>query len=1006
MKHKSRRRFLRNSSLAVTGFLIGAPLVARKINTTDSAIACAPLETYKLSGTVASVKSGNWSDPATWGGSLPSEIDTPLINNSHTVVIDVSATVSGLYIDQNAVLKFTENTSVTLQSARNIIVLGKLEMRPSSASFIHTLRFVGINENVYVGGGMDPIDTDTGLWVMGAGSLDLMGAPKMSWTNAASAVSPGASAIAANNTTGWLPGDELCITPTAPASEGAAYIAFEETAIQSLSGSIVSLSKAITYNHPAVYNRWTPEVLNLTRNVRIEGTASGKAHVFIRSSVPQSIRFVQLRYLGPRKDINGDGIKEFVAGRYCIHFHHSMDGSRGSLIEGCVVRNAGSHAYVPHGSHGTTFKNNVAYNVTETAFWWDEGHMTHDTVWDGNIVAKCDFIFQSLDVLNTNEQMPPNLSSNGFLLGVGDGNVANNNVVVGTYGDAEAGGGYNWEANNDGVWEFKNNLAHNNEAGIRVWQVTTRNHVVEDFFAYHNTIGIFHGAYANSYRYNKGILYGNGIHVKASSINSNRVKIENYEIHCLGLIDYGIHAIESPLDGEAPVFVRNTTITGHKIAGICLASNEFLKNLDVIQCEISAPEIYVHPDSSSNEIIRLQGKDRKAYMASKDGKVEIPPFAPEIWGTGNGLKAEYFNSTDFTKQALTRVDSNISFSEWDDWVHHKIVSNVFTARWTGQVQPQFTEPYNFHIEAGGGTRMWVNNQLVIDSWYEKHSDDYHSVAIPMEAGKKYDVKVEYLNTDGQKGMNLYWSSPSLPVEYIPQSQLYSDFNNTPQEPVQMQPLNVVMKDVYTVNPGGKPNTIYVGYGPNTLTLEASVSGGSGDYNFQWPGGGTGTTVTAAASANDVGLHTFNLTVSDTANHTVTVPFTVEVIDVRCGTDMVSIFPSADETNGICVATGQVAGYLAQGYRLGKYVQNQNPVQQFDISVSPNPTTYQFTLRFTGGTNEPILVHVYNRDLYLIRAYPGLNVGSTITFGAGYPKGNYIVAAQQGEVIKSLQLLKI
>ncbi len=41
-----------------------------------------------------------------------------------------------------------------------------------------------------------------------------------------------------------------------------------------------------------------------------------------------------------------------------------------------------------------------------------------------------------------------------------------------------------------------------------------------------------------------------------------------------------------------------------------------------------------------------------------------------------------------------------------DLIHH----NMFSARWTGQVQPQYTEEYTFAVHADDGCRLWINGQ--------------------------------------------------------------------------------------------------------------------------------------------------------------------------------------------------------------------------------------------------------------------------------------------------------
>lgn len=130
------------------------------------------------------------------------------------------------------------------------------------------------------------------------------------------------------------------------------------------------------------------EVLNLTRSVRIEGTSEGRSHVIIISSAPQTIRYVALRFMGPRQ-VAPDGSLTSVIGRYPIHFHHSHDGSRGSVVEGSAVRDSGNRAFVPHLSHGVAFRGNVAYNLTGVAYWWDQGpdNASHDTIWEGNLAG-------------------------------------------------------------------------------------------------------------------------------------------------------------------------------------------------------------------------------------------------------------------------------------------------------------------------------------------------------------------------------------------------------------------------------------------------------------------------------------------------------------------------------------------------------------------------------------------------------------------------------------------
>jgi len=794
----TRRKFLRDASLTATGVCLASQLGATRKDVRTNIMKCAPIRNYALTGTVSSVQSGKWSDPGTWGGKLPLASDTPLIQSGHTVVYDLPTTaVAGVNIDSGATLQFDSNNSTTLQSSGNVVVQGTLQMRPASASVIQTLQFINIVETNFVGGGMDVLPTDVGLWAMGSGVLDLVGSQKTAFVNAAGNIAAGATTISLNSTpVGWQAGDEISIAPTESPTVGDAYLnGFDERTIKSISGTSITLNSGTLRNHPQINNLWSAEVINLTRNVRIEGTATGRTHIFIRTTVPQTIQYVQIRYIGPRKDRGGDSTPEFVLGRYGIHFHHCDTGSIGSLIQGCIVRDTGSHCYVPHSSTGITMKGNVAYNAMEIAFWWDVLDYTHGTTWDGNLAAKLSFIHEALDIDSGDA---PTFAVSGFLLGIGDDNVCINNIVIGTTGDFRAGGAYYWmEGKIESAWEFKNNMAHNCHCGLISWQNNLKNHINQDSVLYNNGMGIYHGAYQNTYLYRGGYVYNSLIQIKASSGNSNKLRFENLVIDAAGM-DYAITMEEGPLDGVVPVFIRNCTITGHKLAGIMNESPNALKQIDVVQCTTSGTsggtivqptgpvDYYLSSVAGINENIRVQPVSGQPYMLTHAGKINIAPFAPTVWGNGNGLKGEYYTDANLSNLIFTRIDSNISFLDWAELgVHYKITGTTYSVRWTGQIMAQFSEDTTFQVDAGGGVRLYIGGKLVIDKWQENYPGAFTSAPITLVAGQKYDVKLEYFNTDDRSVIGLEWSSASLPLEYIPMDQLFSDPLSTPtnQPPV-------------------------------------------------------------------------------------------------------------------------------------------------------------------------------------------------------------------------------
>ncbi|WP_315817002.1 G8 domain-containing protein [Paraflavitalea speifideaquila] len=197
--------------------------------------------------------------PGYLGGKLPTPLDRPLITSAHTIIYDSGhTTIAGLIISKGATLVFDSARSLSLQSTTNIVVEGILQMRPAAASHIHTLRFINIDETKFEGG-MNVMNTDTGLWVMGAGQLDLAGAAKTAWTHATHAIPAGVVTIPLKATKGWQPGDEISITPTEPPTVGNSYTTgFDERTIKAVTAASITISSGASRNHPWSINSGPP----------------------------------------------------------------------------------------------------------------------------------------------------------------------------------------------------------------------------------------------------------------------------------------------------------------------------------------------------------------------------------------------------------------------------------------------------------------------------------------------------------------------------------------------------------------------------------------------------------------------------------------------------------------------------------------------------------------------------------------------------------------------------
>lgn len=467
------------------------------------------------------------------------------------------------------------DTKVTVSG--NVIVEGVLEMRPRSGEVEHALIFEGVDESGFVGGGLDPVESDVGLWVMGNGQLLIEGEEKTAWSYEFDPA--------------WE-GDEVVATPYLPGE----YTTFEP------------VSEAPPPNELG----YRAELLNLSRNVRIEGTPDGFTHVFIRSTRPQTIRYAALRYVAPAFSEETDR-----TGRYGIHFHMAGDGSRGSIVEGVVVRDAGNHAFVPHGSHGITFRSTIAYHVMNEAYWWDPNdddeeiaHDSHDILWERAVAAGID-----LGPGGSRYRLA------AFFLGDGANLVVRDSVAVGVQGESGSDrAGFIWPEAAGAPWTFEGNLAHNNDAnGIFVWQNISNRHDTTTFTAYYNAqAGIEHGAYSNAYQYRDLTLLGNGVAIHSHALGEPTEGADTQTWADITSEGGGLFIDKHARPGEAPVRFLRCDLGKVMVAD---GGGDEPGAYDFVDCGLE-PEDFDLTQAHPGTVIRVQRGDGSAYRLGVGGSVE------------------------------------------------------------------------------------------------------------------------------------------------------------------------------------------------------------------------------------------------------------------------------------------------------------------------------------------------------------------------------------------------
>lgn len=208
-----------------------------------------------------------------------------------------------------------------------------------------------------------------------------------------------------------------------------------------------------------------------------------------------------------------------ATGDYPLHWHLNGDSTRGTVVEGVVVLNGRHHAFVPHGSHGISFRDTIAKDTKGDPYWWDPPGSNEScdrrmfcTVDNSNDIT---YEHALADGVTNGPNDDRGFRLSGFLLGAGAGNSVRNSVAINIRPSHIVDcSGFHWpeHANhNEGgnVWDFRNNYSFSGSTGpsvngdpeachgVLVWQNDDNFHIINGFTGG----GIDHGAYFNRFEY-------------------------------------------------------------------------------------------------------------------------------------------------------------------------------------------------------------------------------------------------------------------------------------------------------------------------------------------------------------------------------------------------------------------------------------------------------------------------------------------------------------------------
>jgi alpha-D-xyloside xylohydrolase len=131
-------------------------------------------------------------------------------------------------------------------------------------------------------------------------------------------------------------------------------------------------------------------------------------------------------------------------------------------------------------------------------------------------------------------------------------------------------------------------------------------------------------------------------------------------------------------------------------------------------------------------------------------------------GDQGWLTATYYKDREGKIPQLTRAETSIDIPYLNDYKH--ILPAEFTpskgsVTWEGSIESGFNGTHNIRMTYGGYIKIWIDGKLVLNKWRRSWNPAPAVIGIPMEAGKKYPVRIEWIPEATEVYLTFKWIEP-------------------------------------------------------------------------------------------------------------------------------------------------------------------------------------------------------------------------------------------------------
>jgi hypothetical protein len=141
--------------------------------------------------------------------------------------------------------------------------------------------------------------------------------------------------------------------------------------------------------------------------------------------------------------------------------------------------------------------------------------------------------------------------------------------------------------------------------------------------------------------------------------------------------------------------------------------------------------------------------------------------------SGTGLAGSYFNNKKFIGAPVLQRTEAIDFDWGTGSPGAGVNADKFSVRWTGLLEAPVTGSYYFQTVSDEGVRLWINGTRVIGNWTAHTTTTNTSGKVPLTAGQRVPLTLEYYDGTGLAEIHLRWKPPGTATYVtVPAESLY------------------------------------------------------------------------------------------------------------------------------------------------------------------------------------------------------------------------------------------